>query len=329
MSNTPGPLADGLPISPSAVPPNDPATPSVPPDDSPTETRILDIVAEWYERRSSRDTPVRDRIVMEWNRLAHWLNCRPPRIDDLMRAVHVQDSLNSLAELLVEACLSQRIANLDNPDIGDRGPVIRLLQRAVRIAEFHPSELPHDTELRQLLEAVITRSPTTDLNRPKWWNLIHEIRDEALEETTGPPLANGIERGEGGTPQAETKPAGGDRPETPFAATAAGRREGETLSTNSPKLPIPDWIKTHFSQKQYKLLCKLWGAIEVAADDLVKHLGYTNQTTALGNLCRRITETNRGLLEKALKIGKSWEIGQRQRDGVLFYFLRCDSDRQK
>lgn len=97
------------------------------------------------------------------------------------------------------------------------------------------------------------------------------------------------------------------------------RNEVRTPEVTNPK---PDWIKVHFRQKQYTLLNRLWGGMDVAATELITHLGYKDSPDPNGNLQRRVSEANKGLVEKADQIGQSWEIGQRNRENELFYYLR-------
>ncbi|MFO0804352.1 MAG: hypothetical protein U0791_14665 [Gemmataceae bacterium] len=100
----------------------------------------------------------------------------------------------------------------------------------------------------------------------------------------------------------------------------AGKRESEGGKPPG-NVATPDWIRQHFRQQQYKLLAALFGAGDVKAEALCKILDYTNSTTASENLHRRVTQTNKGLCEKAQLIGGTWEISSRKRDQCLFYYL--------
>lgn len=85
---------------------------------------------------------------------------------------------------------------------------------------------------------------------------------------------------------------------------------------------IPHWIHDLFRQQQYRLLCALWERGDVPDGTLFAALRYTDPLTAADNLRKRVSDTNLGLAEKWAGIGERWEIGQRRRDGVLYYLLR-------
>lgn len=138
--------------------------------------------------------------------------------------------------------------------------------------------------------------------------------------------AAGVFRGSPG--DRDAKPADGDsqpspeegekrRREKPSAVTGQVERDDQPVS--------PEWITRHFRSKQYALLKALWGKQSVSESELIAVLGYGASSDPSDTLRRRVSETNKSLVERSEAIGESWTIRERTREGTKSFFL----DRQK
>jgi hypothetical protein len=111
---------------------------------------------------------------------------------------------------------------------------------------------------------------------------------------------------------------------------ASGREWLSSIFPAAIEKPVdePSWIREHFRQQQSKLLTALWGQGDVPVSLLKKVLNLDNSVDDSNALRTCKTRTNRNLLDRRQQIGADWMIRERTRDGVLSYFLHCESTHQ-
>ncbi|WP_143393763.1 hypothetical protein [Fimbriiglobus ruber] len=134
-----------------------------------------------HARLNDPETPLQEQLEMTWSLLAKHLSWNQVGAE-ACRKVLSWIYLKRLGKLLVNAGLDKKVQLIASPDLGARGPAIRLLQRVVHITKNHPEEYEVDATLRIMFDEIMTNDPTNQLARCAQRRLAHALRGEILEE---------------------------------------------------------------------------------------------------------------------------------------------------